>query len=51
MCWEEFVDWLRVGAHAALVLWQMIVISVIVAALICAPIALLQLLCKILAGA
>lgn len=51
MDWDEFVDWLRVGLHAALMLWQMAVISVIVAVLICAPIALLQLLCKILAGA
>nr|DAX53250.1 MAG TPA: hypothetical protein [Caudoviricetes sp.] len=51
MDWEEFVDWLRVGVHAALMLWQMAVISVIVAVLLCAPIALLQLLCKYLAGA
>lgn len=50
MCWEDFVDWLHIGVHVALVLWQMAVISVIVAVLICAPIALLQLLCKILAG-
>lgn len=48
---EEFVDWLRAGVHAALMLWQMAVIAVVVAALMVAPIALLQLLCKILAGA
>lgn len=51
MCWEDFVDWLRIGVHAVLVIWQMFVISVIVAALFAAPIALLQLLCKALAGA
>ena len=51
MGWDEFVDWLCVGLHAVLMIWQMAVISVIVAVLLCAPIALLQLLCKILAGA
>lgn len=51
MCWEEFIYWLRRGVSLALTLWQMVVISVVVAALMVAPLALLQLLCKILAGA
>lgn len=51
MCWEEFIYWLRRGVSLAPTLWQMVVISAIVAALMVAPIALLQLLCKILAGA
>lgn len=51
MCWEEFVYWLRRGLSLVLTVWQMVVISAIVAALMVAPLALLQLLCKILAGA
>nr|DAO96104.1 MAG TPA: hypothetical protein [Caudoviricetes sp.] len=51
MCWEEFIYWLRRGLSLVLTVWQMVVISVIVAVLLCAPIALLQLLCKYLAGA
>lgn len=51
MDWEEFVGWLLVGLRAVLMIWQAVVISVIVAVLLCAPIALLQLLCKYLAGA
>lgn len=51
MCWEEFIYWLRRGVSLALTLWQMVVIGAIVAALMVAPLALLQLLCKILAGA
>lgn len=51
MCWEEFVYWLRRGLSLVLTVWQMVVISAIVAALMAAPIALLQLLCKALARA
>lgn len=51
MSWKEFVYWLRRGVSLALTLWQMVVISVVVAALMVAPLALLRLLCKILAGA
>ena len=51
MCWEDFVDWLCIGLCTVLIIWQAVVIAVIVAVLLCAPIALLQLLCKYLAGA
>lgn len=51
MYWEEFVYWLRRGVNLALTVWQLMVIAVVAAALMAAPIALLQLLCKALARA
>lgn len=51
MRWEEFVDWLRIGLCTVLMVWQAVAIAVVVAVLLCAPIALLQLLFKVLAGA
>lgn len=48
---KDFLALLRFGLRAALLFWQMVAISVVVAALMVAPLALLQLLCKILAGA
>lgn len=50
MDWDEFVDWLRVGLHDVLMIWQMAVISVIVAVLMCAPIALIQWICSMVGG-
>lgn len=50
MCWEEFVYWLRRGVSLALTVWQMAVIAVVAAALMVAPIALIQWICSMVAG-
>lgn len=50
MCWEEFIYWLRRGLSLVLTVWQMVAISAIVAALLCAPIALIQWICSMVAG-
>lgn len=50
MCWEDFIDWLRRGVNLALTVWQLVVIAVVAAALMVAPLALIQWICSMVAG-
>ena len=50
MCWEDFIDWLRRGVNLALTVWQLVVIAVVAAAIMVAPLALIQWICSMVAG-
>lgn len=50
MCWEDFIYWLRRGVNLALTVWQLVVIAVVAAALMVAPLALIQWICSMVAG-
>ena len=50
MSWEEFVERLGEVARWALTLWQILIVSVLFAALVVAPVVLIRWICTMVAG-
>ena len=50
MRWGEFTYWLSRGVRLALTVWQLEVIAVVAAAIMVAPLALIQWICSMVAG-
>lgn len=50
MCWEDFIDWLRIGLCTVLMVWLAVAIAVVVGVIMVAPLVLIQWIFSMVAG-